>query len=215
MSKKNTIQTQDGAEVYQSKILELADEYLESLDNPEDIYNPGTSYFNGMVKYISGHLFKRRKLDYSDIDTLDDIWDIYTSLCYKYNKCPTIMEFCLLVNITRDTLWQWKTERTRAYKYYTADGMEIKNYPAWRINHQDEEYVKKPSNSHSDAVKKWSAECENALYRGAVEGNKVGCIFALKANYGYRETAPAPPEITSQKVLEDEPLPQIEDIENV
>lgn len=215
MPKKNTIQAQDGAEIYQHKILELADEYLESLDSPEDIYNPGTSCFNGMIKHISRHLFKKHKLDYSDIETLDDIWDIYASLCYKYNRCPTIMEFCLLVNIARDTLWQWRTERTRAYKYYTTDGMEIKDFPAWRINHQDEEYVKKPSTSHSDAVKKWSSECESILYRGAVEGNKIGCIFALKANYGYRETAPAPPETASPKALEDEQIPQIGSIGNV
>ena len=45
---------------------------------------------------------------------------------------------------------------------------------------------------HSETVKKWLAECESALFDGAVEQNSIGCIFALKANYGYTETAPIP-----------------------
>ncbi len=189
--KANTVKTADGTELYLHRIQELADEYIDSLNNPEDIYNNNTM-FNGMIKYINNNYFKYNPVDYADIESIDNIWDIYTSLCYKYNKYPTIIEFCLLINISRDTVWDWKKETTRAYKYYTLDGMEIKDLPAWRINHPTEDYKQEPSTSHSDTVKKWLAECENALFRGAAEGNKVGCIFALKANYGYTETAPVP-----------------------
>ena len=42
--------------------------------------------------------------------------------------------------------------------------------------------------AHSQTVKKWLAECESSLVDGATERNSVGCIFALKANYGYTET---------------------------
>ena len=45
---------------------------------------------------------------------------------------------------------------------------------------------------HSETVKKWLAECESSLLDGAIEQNGIGCIFALKANYGYTETAPVP-----------------------
>lgn len=190
--KVNTVKTADGTELYLHRIQELADEYINSLDDPSLICNPQTSFFNGMIKYINNNYFKYNPIDYSDIEYIDSIWDIYTSLCYKYNKYPTIIEFCLLINISRDTVWDWKKENTRAYKYYTVDGMEIKDLPAWRINHPTEDYRQEPSTSHSDTVKKWLSECENALFRGAAEGNKVGCIFALKANYGYTETAPVP-----------------------
>ena len=53
------------------------------------------------------------------------------------------------------------------------------------------EYRNGPGSLHSRTVKKWLAECESALLDGAVENNGIGCIFALKANYGYTETAPA------------------------
>jgi hypothetical protein len=33
----------------------------------------------------------------------------------------------------------------------------------------------------------WLRECELALVDGATEQNSIGCIFALKANYGYVE----------------------------
>lgn len=207
--KANTDKAQNGAELYTHRIKELADEYINALDDPEQIYNPQTAYFNGMIKYIYNNYFKFNTIDYSDIEYMDSIWDIYTGLCYKYNKYPTIIEFCLLINISRDTLWEWKKEQTRAYKYYTVDDMEIKDFPAWRLNHQNEEYRKESSTTHSDTVKKWLAECENALFRGAAEGNKVGCIFALKANYGYTETAPVQAVNPHQKALTDAELPRL------
>lgn len=205
----NTDRASNGAEVYRHEIHRLADEYVSTLEDPGAIYNPQTSFFNGMIKYINNNYFKYNPVDYADIEYIDSIWDIYTSLCYKYNKYPTIIEFCLLINISRDTVWDWKKEATRAYKYYTLDGMEIKDLPAWRLNHQGEEYRTEPSTSHSDTVKKWLAECENALLRGAAEGNKVGCIFALKANYGYTETAPVPVQNPNQRVLTAAELPKL------
>lgn len=189
--KANTEQTQDGQEIYTHKIKSLADDYINTLDNPEDIYNNNTM-FNGLIKYIYNNYFKFNPIDYADIEYIDSIWDIYTSLCYKYNKYPTIIEFCLMINISRDTVNSWKNGDTREYKYYTKGGELIKDLPAWKLNHPNEEYRQESSTSHSYTVKKWLAECENNLFRGAAEGNKVGCIFALKANYGYTETAPVP-----------------------
>lgn len=207
----NTDKTKSGAELYTHKIKELADEYINTLDDPEQIYNPQTAYFNGMIKYIYNNHFKYNPIDYSDIEYIDSIWDIYTGLCYKYNKYPTIIEFCLLINISRDTLWDWKKENTRNYKYYTKDGVEIKDFIDWKNKHPGEGYTKELSTSHSDTVKKWLAECENALFRGAAEGNKVGCIFALKANYGYTETAPIQAVNPHQRALTDAELPRLGD----
>lgn len=209
--KKNTELLESGVEVYTSRIQELADEYIDTIDNPDLIPNPSTAYFNGMIKYISNRLFKHVKLDYSNIEELDNIWDIYTALCYKYNKYPTIIEFCLLINISRDTLHNWKNETTRNYKYYTLDGVYIKDIAGWKLNHPGGQYVRELSKTHSDTVKKWLTECENALLRGASEGGKVGCIFALKANYGYTETAPIPTINQNQRPLENEKLPQLDD----
>lgn len=187
----NSDKAHDGQDVYTHRIKALADEYINSLDNPDSIYNNNT-LFNGMIKYISLNYFKHNPIDYADIEYIDSIWDIYTSLCYKYNKYPTIIEFSLLININRETVTSWKNENTRNYKYYTKNGEEIKDIAGWKLNHPGEDYRQELSTSHSNTVKKWLAECENNLFRGAAEGNKVGCIFALKANYGYTETAPIP-----------------------
>ena len=64
--------------------------------------------------------------------------------------------------------------------------------------------------AHSRTVKKWRKECESSLVDGATERNSVGCIFALKANYGYTET-PQRIEITGSQtpVLSHDEIRQI------
>lgn len=169
----NTVKAENGIEVYETKIHELADEYINTLDDPDKINN-NPSLFTGMIKYIYKHLFKPGKndrvkynantvLDTGDIDLLNNIWDIYTDLCYKYNKRPTILNFSLLIGIDNRTIDTWRRGEYRAGE----DGT---------------------SSLHSQTVKKWLKECESSLLDGATEKNSVGCIFALKANYGYTET---------------------------
>ena len=68
------------------------------------------------------------------------------------------------------------------------------------------------SSTRSQTVKKWLKECESSLVDGATERNSVGCIFALKANYGYTET-PQRIEITGANTpaLSQEDIRQIAD----
>lgn len=179
----NTVRAESGAEVYETKIHEYADEYINTLSDPESINN-NPSLFTGMIKYIYKHLFKPGKkdkvlyntntvLDTGDIETIDDIWSIYTELCYKYNKRPTLLNFSLLVGVSNDTFTTWEQGEYRG----GSDGA---------------------GSVHSRTVKKWRKECESSLVDGATERNSVGCIFALKANYGYTET-PQRIEITGSQ----------------
>ena len=169
----NTVRAENGAEVYEDKIHEYADEYINTLDDPESINN-NPSLFTGMIKYIYKHLFKPKRndkvlynsnsvLDTGDIELLDNIWNIYTELCYRYNKRPTLLNFSLLVGISNDTFTTWEQGEYRG----GSDGA---------------------GSAHSRTVKKWRKECESSLVDGATERNSIGCIFALKANYGYTET---------------------------
>lgn len=158
----NFVKLKDGTEIYTNRIYELADEYINTLEAPETM--KGSNLFNGIIKYIYINLFKIKPLDNADIQSIDDIWSIYTSLCYKYNKRPTLLNFSLMVGINYDTFNTWKNGEYRG-------GL---------------------GSPHSEAVKKWLAECESSLLDGAIEQNSIGCIFALKANYGYTETAPVP-----------------------
>lgn len=169
----NTIRAENGAEVYENKINQYADEYINALSDPESINN-NPSLFTGMIKYIYKYLFKPGKkdkvlsnsnsnLDLSNIDLLNDIWGIYTDLCYRYNKRPTILNFSLMIGIDNTTILSWKDGEYRS----GGEGA---------------------SSERSRTVKKWYSECESSLLDGATERNSVGCIFALKANYGYTET---------------------------
>ena len=169
----NTVRAENGAEIYETKIHYFADEYINTLNNPESINN-NPSLFTGMIKYIYKYLFKPGKkdkvlsnsnsnLDLSDIDLLDNIWSIYTELCYKYSKRPTILNFSLMIGVDNTTILSWKDGEYRS----GGEGA---------------------SSERSRTVKKWYSECESSLVDGATERNSVGCIFALKANYGYTET---------------------------
>ena len=193
----NTVRAENGVEIYESRIHELADEYINTLSDPESINN-NPSLFTGMLKYIYKYLFKPGKrdkvlsnsnsnLDLSDIDLLDNIWGIYTELCYKYSKRPTILNFSLMIGVDNTTIDSWRRGEYRA----GDEGA---------------------SSTRSQTVKKWLKECESSLVDGATERNSVGCIFALKANYGYTET-PQRIEITGANApaLSQEDIRQIAD----
>ena len=160
----NTVRAVDGSEKYETRIHEISDEYIErELPEGETSINNNPSLFTGMIKYIYKRLFKYNPVNNDDITVLDDIWGIYTELCYKYNKRPTLLNFSLMVGVSNDTFNAWKNGEYRA-----GEGGA--------------------SSAHSLTVKKWLKECESSLVDGATERNSVGCIFALKANYGYTET---------------------------
>ena len=184
-------------EIYETKIHEYADEYINTLDDPESINN-NPSLFTGMIKYIYKHLFKPKRndkvlynsnsvLDTGDIELLDNVWNIYTELCYRYSKRPTILNFSLMIGVDNTTIDSWRRGEYRA----GDEGA---------------------SSTRSQTVKKWLKECESSLVDGATERNSVGCIFALKANYGYTET-PQRIEITGANApaLSQEDIRQIAD----
>ena len=142
-----------------------ADEYITTLRDPEVIYNSAGNAFTGLIKYINRHM-KFNKTIYADIDLLNDIWDIYTDLVYKYNQKPTIEEYALLIGITRETLYSWMRGEYRSY-----------------------DICENLSLSRSDTIKKWQEECKIGRYKSAATGN-VGGIFLCKAVDGMVETAP-------------------------
>lgn len=161
----NTIRTPDNIEVYENSIKFFADEYINDLYNPDEIYKPHNNMFTGMIKYIS----KQIKFDRSilaDINILNDIWESYTDLVYKYNQKPTIEEYCILINISRETMYTWLNG-----EYRNTDICE------------------KLGTTRSDTIKKWQEECRLGRYKGAATGN-VGMIFLCKAVDGMVETAP-------------------------
>lgn len=169
-----TTHAPDGSliEVYENVVMAAFDEYKNSLDDAELIYK--TSGFNGAIKHVYMTVFKPdkpmlynagTKLDTGNIELLNQLWDTYTMLCHKYGHRPTVIRFSIMVGISMETFDSW------------AKGK-------WRNN----------TSLHSESIKRWRAEAENALVDGASESNSIGAIFLLKSNFGYRETSPAPAE---------------------
>lgn len=161
----NTVIADNGAEIYTDRIFELADDYISTLRDDEEIYKPNSNQFTGMIKYINRHIHFERSI-LADINILNNIWECYTELVYKYNQKPTIEEYCILINISRDTMYSWLNGECR-------------------IN----DICEKFSTSRSDTIKKWQEECRLGRYKGAASGN-VGMIFLCKAVDGMAETAP-------------------------
>lgn len=198
----NTVRVENGAEVYKEKVLEIADEYTAETfpDCEEDeikMLMRKSQPFKGMLKYINNRLFKLKdgdikynnknsNIDYSDIDYINRLWDIYTSLCYRYLQNPTLLNFSLFTGIANETFSDWISGNYRG----GTDGT---------------------SSIHCQTAKKWQEECEAALYDTAMTGNP-GAMFLLKSNYGYTET-PQRIEITGPQApaLSQEDIRQIAD----
>lgn len=158
----NVILTYNNIDLYQSEIDILCDEYINTLHDENMIYK--STVFSGMLNYIY-----QNKLKYiipntynNDYKLLDMIFDnVYINLCSKYNIVPNIIQFTVLCRIDVSMLTEMKNG---VYK----DGS--------RVN-QDT----------SKTVKKWYSVCESMLLSKATNESSIGSIFALKANYGYRD----------------------------
>lgn len=169
--KDNTVTANNGVEVYTDNMFYYADEYINTLRNPDDIYT--SNVFTGLIKYIKRNV-KFNKDIYDDIDILNNIWEVYTELVYKYMQKPTIEEFSLLIGIHRDTIYSWMNGETRK-----------------------DDYSKELGTSRSDTIKKWQDECRLGRYKSAASGN-VGGIFLCKAVDGMTDNAPVQVVIQEQ-----------------
>ena len=186
----NTVRAYDGSEIYTSRIMQLADEFVDGLDEErqKDIYN-NSNTFMAMILYISDNIDKP---DNNDIELLDNIFNIYIRLCTKYNMLPTLECYSMLININPGTLSDWSSGVLRSNVYYDSKGNHIKDFAAWQLNHRGEQYRVEPSSSHAEAVKKWKNICKNFLINSLQnsKGTDANKIFIAKAAYGMVETAP-------------------------
>lgn len=160
--KDNTVKANNGVDIYTDSIKPIVDEYISTLEEERDIYNK--QCFAGLIKYISIRI--RSSIDYDDLVQLNEIWNIYTSLCYRYKQTVSIERYCILINIARDTFYNWLNG---VYK---------------------ETYSQELGCTRSDMMKKWDAETESSWQDEASTGNP-GAMFVLKARRGWQETAPA------------------------
>ena len=128
------------------------------------------AFFPALIDYIYNNYLKQllhtdtTKRGYREnkynIYQLDNIFSIYKNLVLKYksNNRPTIVEFSLLVGISKDTINNWHMGRN-------ANANATPEY--------------------NQTVKKWVDTCESALIDGS--GEYVKEIFLLKACHGLQD----------------------------
>lgn len=167
------VKAENGIEVYTHEIYRILDQYIKEQPDGEEALQD-VHCFAGLMKRIAREVFTananrlydlRTTINTEDALLISDLWDIYTMLCTKYRHRITLLRFSVMTNISMQTFNNWKHERYRS-----------------------------ATNAHVETMKKILTECESSLADGALESNSIGCIFGLKANFSWRETAPAAPE---------------------
>lgn len=143
-------------------------------DNQEimDVCSSAVKYFNdfkhanpmlnmydeGCLSMALKYVGAKAGLSYkTDAYILDIYWDIYVLICIYYYIKPTVQRFGIFSHIAKETMASWAND--------------------WS----------KVSSPYSQSAKKWRDECESALYDDVIKTGNIGAMFALKANFGYRD----------------------------
>ena len=113
--------TEQKIEVYTDRIQESISNYcIDHNVDIKDIYTFDQQRWNSVLLYIYSQVFKPHKndgivrryneksnIDYSNRELIDNVCDIYISMCYEYSKEVSVMGFSKMTGIHIDTLYQW------------------------------------------------------------------------------------------------------------
>ena len=111
--------TEEKTEVYNNAIEEAISQYCINHNlEQKDLYAMDQSRWNSVLMYIYQYAFKpvntdkrqyneHSNINYSDIDLLKSVCNIYINLCYEYSKEISILGFSKLTGINPDTIYTW------------------------------------------------------------------------------------------------------------
>ena len=111
--------TEEKTEVYNNAIEEAISQYcIDHNLEQKDLYTMDQSRWNSVLMYIYQYAFKpvdtdkrqyneHSNINYSDIDLLKSVCNIYINLCYEYSKEISILGFSKLTGINPDTIYTW------------------------------------------------------------------------------------------------------------
>lgn len=114
--------TEEKTEVYNNAIEEGISQYcIDHKLEQKDLYAMDQSRWNSVLMYIYQYAFKpvdtdkrqyneHSNINYSDIDLLKSVCNIYINLCYEYSKEISILGFSKLTGINPDTIYTWGKE---------------------------------------------------------------------------------------------------------
>ena len=156
------------AGVITSKDIQISiNNYLETLYNPNEIYNNKPMLFNGLLEYIYKHNIKHL-LQYNETNNnynwefLNDVFiNIYLNLCYSFNYLPMVSTFVYhMVHINIQ------------YIYTIKNGL-----------YSNGEKVISNANEY---IKEWLEYCDSDLFNHIAQNNSVGGMFVAKVR-GYSD----------------------------
>lgn len=171
--------------VYEHPIETLFHEFFEmhGIDIDGQYKSVEPTRFSSCLLYIYKNLFKPDKntvrknnrksnLDYSDIDKLNEIADIFIELAMFYHFIPDMYNFSCLTGIAKQTQYTWLNGEYRGKIYYDTEGNVIHDIAEYKLNNRGE-YSERPTTAHSDLVKK-IREAEEAFVRLNLSGTDAG-----------------------------------------
>lgn len=167
-------QTMDSVEVYENNIVEAISQYcIDHKIKPADLYTIDQSRWNSVLMYIYKYTFKplntdkkryneNSNIDYSNIDLLNNICDVYISLCFEHSKEVSILGFSKMTGINPDTIYTWGNEEGNV------------------------------SRGTSEIYRKLNREREESLSARLFsnKGNPVGILGILNRHYGWNMGQP-------------------------
>ncbi len=174
--------------IYDNKIEYYFHEYFENRGislSGNDYKQVPMNVFQGAFRYVFQNLFKlpdgvkgsrgkKTIIDYDDCTTLNYIIDIYTNIVYQYDIKSTVAMFRELVGISSDTLYSWINGDTRTYIYKDNNGNIISNINEYIMNNRGE-YIKEPSKTHSELMRKITGLSKETAYN-VLNDSTVGQI---------------------------------------
>ena len=180
------IENETPYKIYNNTIYGLVDDFIErefaGMTNEE--LKQDKAFFPLLVQYIYNNYLSnvfRNGLDYKlqgirpvydDIRMIDNIFNIYIDLVYKYkwNNRPSITEFSIITGINRNTIHEW------------LNG-SIDNFIPKSVSDDRRKYI---TSEYASTVQKWQFICEQSLVDG--NGEMIKEIFLLKAVHGMKDT---------------------------
>lgn len=98
----------------------------------------------------------------------------------QYNNYTNIDLYNVLWDIYTNICYKFLIKPT-IQRYSIFTGINKSTFNRWTE-------LNNPNDKRRVSVKKWLNECESVLYDDAINTGNVGCLFALKCNYGYKES---------------------------
>ena len=198
--------TPDNYKIYENNIYSYIDEFIDGnyAGQTETELKENRSFFPSLIQYLYNNYLgnvlgntlelklKGVKPVYNDIKLLDELFNIYVFLVYKYksNNRPSILEYSILTGIPRTTIYTW------------LNG-ELDNYILQAVSEDKRKHI---TSEYAITVQKWQSICEQSLIDGK---DTIKELFLLKCKYGYQEKNDINIVVEHKSIISADNLPEL------